>query len=95
MQKLRHVLGWIVTIVAAALFIAVKVGAEIAKEFAEGLIPAALIDSWIGTVVTVVVLGACVAFWVYALLTGKAREAWRQARAERAERRRKLENFEL
>lgn len=95
MQKLRHVLGWIVTIVAAALFIAVKTGAEFAKELAEELIPAALTDSWIGTVVMVVVLGACVAFWVYALLSSNVREAWRQARAERAERRRKLENFEL
>ena len=95
MRKLRHVLGWIATIVAAVVFIAVKTGAEFAKEFAEGLVPAALSDSWMGTLVSVLILGGCVAFWLYALFNSKARATWRQIRAERAERRHKLENFEL
>lgn len=95
-RTLRRALGWLVTIAAGAALLTVLVLAEIAPDLISARLPASdPADNWIGILIVTVLFGGFAAFWLYLLLSPKQREFRRQRRAERDERRRKLENFEL
>lgn len=96
MRRLRGVLGWIVTIVLVTAYIGGLVAVLVGAEFVNARLPAT--DpryNWIGVLIAIVLFGGVAALGLYVLFSPKARQARRLARAERAERRRKLDNFEL
>lgn len=93
MRRLRWVLGWIVTVVLALAYVGnllvIMVGAEVIKARLPATDPR---HNWIGVLMAIVIFGGVTALWLYVLFSPKARQARRLARAERAERRRKLDN---
>ncbi|MCQ7029662.1 hypothetical protein MRO55_24475, partial [Escherichia coli] len=86
----KKVLGWAGTILFFALMVALV--------FAEEVLPDLLADrlpDWIAWVVIGLFGAALLGFWGYVLLNPKHRRQWRQAWADRRERRRRLADFEL
>jgi protein-S-isoprenylcysteine O-methyltransferase Ste14 len=89
----KKVLGWIGTILFFGFIVALLFAEELLPELLRDRIPD--VPDWIAWLGLGLLGAALLGLWSYVLLNPKHWRQWRQASADRRERRRRLENFEV